>query len=326
MGSLFGKKKEEKKKRLSREARLAARMPPIKPSEDIDPKAVLKASEVDLKGKLPPDAASVVDEHIQAKCRGLLVDPEDEETRIFAVYEDKLVELGRADVEGHDELLRQLKMCVGGAVTVGGARYQMQDFESLSDFGSRLALNFFEEGKYATEEILNRRKENIRLINRLKPATSLTRKNTLDIHQTVLNKARDRDFLDILLEEDVVTAEVVEAARTQEQPLLTVLQNQVLPRKAAASALARYLGVEYLDVESVSFDKRAARLLEKDWALTKQVVPYAKDGDTLRVAMMDPTAEELIDEVAQKTGLEVRAVCSAAQDIMVMIHKAHKLD
>ncbi|MBI3928535.1 MAG: hypothetical protein HY319_23545 [Armatimonadetes bacterium] len=327
MGSFFKKNKPpDKKKKAPDRQRLASQMPPVRQSETIDPKAVLKAPDVNLKDKLPPGAAEQLNEQVRDGCRGLLVDPEDEETRIFAVHEDRLVEMGSVPIEAHEELVRELKKCLGGAFTVGSRRYQMQEFESLSDFGSRIALNFFEEGKFDTEQILERRRENIRLINRLKPATSLTRKNILDIYATVKKNPREKDFVTVLREDDLIQPDQAEKALAQEEPVLTVLQNQIFPRKAAASALARYLGVEYVDVEAVSVDKKAARLLDKEWALKKQVIPYLQDAKSLKVAMMDPTDQALMAEIAALTGLEVKSCCSAAQDIMVMIHKAHRVD
>ncbi len=327
MGSFFKNKADSKAKyKRSREAKLMSKMPPIKSSEPIDPKAVLKAPDVDLKGKLPKEAAEVVCDHILAGCRGILIDPEDEETRIFAIYEDRLVEIGGCDVKSHADLLYRLKACVGGAVTCGEKRYQIQEFESLSDFGSRLVLNFFEEGKFDTEAILQRRRENIKLVNKLKPATSLTRKNILDLHRVVTHTKSDQDFLSILLKNQLISQELYDKANQQDDPVMYALHNQVLPRKAAASALADYLEIEYVDVEAVDFDKRTARLLDKEWALQNQVVPYGKQGDRILVAMMDPTDSALIKSLEEKLGCGVEVACSAAQDIMVMIHKAHKAD
>lgn len=327
MGSLFRKNKgSEKKKARSQHERYLSQVPPPKASDDIDPGASLKAPEVDLAGKLPDGVAEKLTEHLQGGARGLLVDPEDEETRIFAFYEDRLAELGSCPVSRHDDLLRTLNACRNGAVTAGDRRFQIQVFQSLSDFGDRMVVNFMEEGKFDADGLIARRSENIRLINRLKPATSLTRKNVLDIHRSVGRNPRDKNFLDVLLEDQLVSAEQVERARASEDPVLTILQDQIFPRKAAASALARYLGVEYVDAEAVSMDKRAARKLDKEWALKSQVLPYAELDGRLKVAMMDPTDDELVAQVAEKTGCEISTCLSAAQDIMVMIHKAHKVD
>jgi len=42
--------------------------------------------------------------------------------------------------------------------------------------------------------------------------------------------------------------------------------------------------------------------------------------------MADPTDVGLLAELARLTGCRIRPYCSAAQDIVGMIHKAHKRD
>ncbi|MEW6278656.1 MAG: hypothetical protein AB1758_08555 [Candidatus Eremiobacterota bacterium] len=327
MGSLFRGKQEPKKaaKRDSRQ-RLAAQMPPPIPSEMIDPKAKLVSPEVDFKGKLPADVAEKLDEHIAAGARGLLVDPEDEETRIFAFYDDRIAELGRAPVAGHNDLLGVIDLCKSGAFTSGPKRYRIENFKSLSDFGDRLVVNFFEEGAQDDEEILNRRKENIRLVNRLKPATSLSRKNVLDMLEVIRRNPREKPFHEVLLEDQLITPAQYDRVKDHEDVLQALMTDYVFPRKAAAAALAAYLGVDYVDVEAVDLDKAAARKLDREYALKNQVVPFKEDKEKVQVAMMDPTNQALIDEVAARCERKVIPFCSAAQDIMVMIHKAHKRD
>ncbi|HXE71096.1 MAG TPA: hypothetical protein VNO81_00420 [Candidatus Nitrosotenuis sp.] len=325
MGSLFKKGKEVRGKGKAASPRpYSPVLPPPAPREVIDPKAPMRSPAVDLKGKLPKEVADRLDEQVEAGARGLLLDPEEQETRIFAFFEDRLVELGRTPVAGHTELLYKVNACRDGAIEVAGRRYRLEPYTAFSDFGDRLVVQFFEEGKFTDEQAVERKKDNIRLVNRLKPATSLTWKNQLDIFACIQKNPRPTPFHQILLQDGLVDQEKLDRLAGREPFELAVLQEYVYPRKAAASALARYLGVEYVDVEEVAFSKPAARLLPKDWELEKQVVPFAQSGDELKVAMMDPTDSDLIAEIQERTRLKVKAYCSAAQDIMVMVHKAHK--
>ncbi|MCE7873692.1 hypothetical protein DYH09_25410 [bacterium CPR1] len=327
MGSLFkGKAKDEKARGASTRPRLAAQMPPPIPSEMIDPKEKLVSREVDFKGRIGAETADKLDEAIANGARGLLVDPEDEETRIFAFFDERIAELARQPLAGHQELLASLDTCRDGAFPSGGKRWRIENFRSLSDFGDRMVVNFFEEGVLNDEEIHARRKENIRLVNRLKPATSLSRKNVIDMLDLVRRSPREKPFTEILLEDQLLTAAQLERVKESEDVLQAVLTDYVFPRKAAASALARYLGTDYIDVEAVDLDKKAARRLDKEWALKHQAVPFAEDKERIQVAFMDPTDTALQEEIAQMTERRVMPYCSAAQDIMVMIHKAHKRD
>lgn len=313
MGSLFGKKKESPRPVRSQPQKSAA------------PAEKMRAPDVEMGEVLPPEAAARIDEVVAAQARGLLVDPEDEESRFFAFFDDRLDELVRVPVDQHEGWLIKLNEASGGAFSSGGARYQLQTSQSLSDFGDRLTVAFFEEGKFDTDGLIERRRENIRCINRLKPATSLTRKNIEDILSVVERNPRDADLAKILLDDQMITEEQFQAIQETDNPLRTLFERQTFPRKAAASALARYLGVDYIDVEAVTLDKKAARSLDKDWSLKKQVVVYAVSQGVKKVAMMDPTDKELVAELEQRLG-EVTPYLSAAQDIMVVIGKAHQID
>ncbi len=325
MGSLFkGKPKESKTAATTSRPRLAAQMPPALPSEMIDPKAKLTSRDVDFRGRIGEEAASKLDEVILAGARGLLIDPEDEETRIFAFYDDRIAEIARQPLAGHQELLASLDTCRDGAFASNSRRWRIENFRSLSDFGDRMVVNFFEEGVLGDEEIYNRRKENIRLVNRLKPATSLSRKNVLDLLALLRRTPKEKPFTEVLLEDQLITMAQYDRVKDSPDVLESVLTDYVFPRKAAASALARYLGADYIDVEAVDLDKRAARRLDKEWALKNQAVPFSEDKERIQVAFMDPTDTALQEEIARLTERRVMPYCSAAQDIMVMIHKAHK--
>ncbi len=326
MGSLFGHgetRKPQAPKRVSKS--LNELVPP--PSREVeDRNRPMTAPEVDLKGKLPAGVAERLAEVLEAGCRAILANPEEEEVRWFGVHEAHIEEIGRSPVADYDSQLVLLESCRGGGITLPDARYRIEAFKSFNEFGDRLVLQFFEEGRFTSDEAIERRQENIRLVNRLKPATSLTARNERDIARAITRNPRPRSFVEILVEEGVLTREEIDQVPAGEDFELRLLQTHIFPRKVAALALAHYLGVDYIDVEAAAFSKEAARLLEKDWELDRQVVPFARDGEELKVAMADPTDVGLLAELARLTGCRIRPYCSAAQDIVGMIHKAHKRD
>ncbi len=326
MGSFFGHGQTRKPQAPKRASKSLDELVPPPSREVEDRNRPMTAPEVDLKGKLPAGAADRLAEVLEAGGRAILANPEEEEVRWFAVHEDHIEEIGRSPVADYDNRLALLESCRGGGITLRDARYRIEAFKSFNEFGDRLVLQFFEEGRFTSDEAIERRQENIRLVNRLKPATSLTARNERDIARAIANNPRTRSFIDILLEEGVLTRDEIDQVPAGADFELRLLQTHIFPRKVAALALAHYLGVDYIDVEAATFSKEAARLLEKDWELERQVVPFARDGDELRVAMADPTDAGLLEELSQLTGCRIRPYCSAAQDIVGMIHKAHKRD
>jgi hypothetical protein len=327
MGSFFGRgenRKPQAPKRAYKKS-LNELVPPLS-REVEDRESPMTAPEVDLKGKLPAGVAERLGEVLETGGRALLANPEEEEVRWFALHEDHIEEIGRSPVAEYDHQLFLLESCRDGAITFRESRYRLEAFKAFNEFGDRLVLQFFEEGRFTGDEAIERRQENIRLVNRLKPATSLTARNELDIARTIANNPRPHSFVDILLKEEVLTPEEIDQVPAGADFELRLLQSHIFPRKVAALALAHYLEVDYIDVEAAPFSKEAARLLDKDWELEKQVVPFARDGEELKVAMADPTDAALLEELARLTECRIRPYCSAAQDIVGMIHKAHKRD
>lgn len=326
MGSLFGKKAAKTPERKPRARPTLDQIAPAVPRDVEDRSAPMMAPEVDLRSKIPVAVGTELDRCLRDGCRALLLDPEEEETRYFAVYEDHLEEIGRSPVAGHAALLTLLDSCRGGAITAGALRYRLEMFKSFNEFGDRLTVQFFEESRFSGDEIMERRQSNIRLVNRLKPATSLTAKNEADIFETIRRNPRERSFAQVLKDDGVLTEEQIARVESGDGYELRLLQGNVFPRKVAALALARYLGVDYVDVEEVHFSKEASRLLDKAWELENQVVPFEQDGQNLKVAMMDPTDAAVVAAIEERTGCKVRPYLSAAQDILVMVHKGHKRD
>lgn len=326
MGSLFGLRQEEKRPEPVETPLADLPVVAVLPEETTPPGEPLVAPEVDLSGKLPSFALEALPALLARDCLAYLADPEEEDTRWFAVFGDHLEELGQTPVAGHKAMIAGLTECESGAVTFGDKRFRLEVFVSFNEFGDRFSLQFFEEGRYDYDEAIERRRLNVRLVNKLKPATSLTARNEVDIARVVDANERTPSFTSILVKLDLLEAAKLEAVPEGPDYTLRVLKNSVFPRKMAAEALAQYLGAEYLDVENVDFSRKVARSLDEAWELEKQVVPFAKDGGVLKVAMMDPTDQATMDAIAEKTGLKVVPYCSAAQDILVMVTKAHKKD
>ncbi len=286
----------------------------------------MEAPEVDLHRELPERVAAVLDEILHEGCRGLLLDPEEEFTRWYVFFDNELRELDRTPIDKHSQYMAGLSACANSAVTVDQERFRIEDFRSFNEFGDRYSLQFFKEGASSFDETFIRRRDNIRLVNRLKPATCTTYKNEMDIVR-VLNKNGLGDaYLEHLCRDGLISEERFNGIRREGDYLLSTIQSTIIPRKMAAIALADCLGCEYLDVERVTFDKAITHKVDKAWKSQKQVFPYVIEDDKLMVAMMDPSDSETVEYLETVYGHKTKIFCSAAQDIAVMIRKAHKDD
>lgn len=302
-------------------------LPPLKPAQELDPSAPMTAPEVEIAGRIPEFAGTRLEELAKDGCRALLLEPEEEFTRWFGILESGLVMLGSTPVVQHRDYLNDLSVCEGKAVTIGDNRFRLESFFSFNEFGDRFALQFFQEGSFDLDQAIKRRQQNIRLLNKLKPATSLTIKNEDDIAEVIARLNRGEQFIKALQEDHLVTDELLSKAETGSGRVLSILREGSFPRKLIAETFARAIGCDYVDLDQTAISYDAARMLDEDWELLKQAMPFAiGDDGVISVSMMDPTDKALIKELETLLGSRVKPFCSAAQDIVSSVRKAHKQD
>ena len=80
-------------------------------------------------------------------------------------------------------------------------------------------------------------------------------------------------------------------------------------------ALAKQLNIPYVDLEKVTLDRRLARVINKSYARRHSLLPIAQVGRTLTVAMDDPTAAAVIDELMGLTSFGITVVTSSSRAI-----------
>ena len=296
--------------------------------DDVDDRtSPLKAPEVPLREFLPNFAENKLNELLHRDCWSFLLVPEEEVTRWFAIFSDHLEEIGRTPVAEHDNFLSNLNSLTSGAVSLDdGLRFRIEDFRSFNEFGDRYALQFFKEGAFSCDESIQRRRDNIRLINRLKPADTVTIKNEEDLAKAVLNNNIASEYLDHLQQDGLLSAEKRMAVSDDEAELLSIMRSLNIPRKMAAIALAHCLNVEYIEVGDVYFDKNVTHLVSMVWKQEHQVFPYKINNDHIFMAMADPSDKDAVSELEQVSRCQAVIYCSAARDIANMIKKAHKDD
>ncbi|MCS7250091.1 MAG: type II secretion system ATPase GspE [candidate division WOR-3 bacterium] len=89
-------------------------------------------------------------------------------------------------------------------------------------------------------------------------------------------------------------------------------------------ALSRRLGVPYLDISGYTIEKEILSLIPEEACRSLNVFPLFKIGDTLTLAMANPTDIDVIDDLRLKTGLEITPVLANEEDIKDAIDKYYK--
>ena len=118
----------------------------------------------------------------------------------------------------------------------------------------------------------------------------------------------------------------VEAASSSGKKVGQVLIEQgAITPEALATALSFQFGVPVADLRQVKIDPEAVRLVPEHLARQNNLMPLALDGDTLRVAMEDPSDLAALDTLSAVTGKQIRAVLPLHGGIQQAINSNYRL-
>ena len=125
---------------------------------------------------------------------------------------------------------------------------------------------------------------------------------------------------EILLADGSITEAQLEHALTQQEsvklPLGKILLKlNYVTDETMRQALSKQLKIPFIDLEKVTLDRRLARVINRSYARRHSVLPIAQVGRTLTVAMDDPTAAGVIDELMQLTSFGITVVTSSSRAI-----------
>jgi uncharacterized OsmC-like protein len=126
---------------------------------------------------------------------------------------------------------------------------------------------------------------------------------------------------EILLQNGAITQAQLQHALEEQSRLKlpigqTLLKLNYVTDEAMRQALGLQLNVPYLDLDNVVIDRSLAKLVDKNFAKRHVLMPVARVGSMLTVAMDDPTETTIVDELAEMTGFTINAVTSSGKAIL----------
>lgn len=124
----------------------------------------------------------------------------------------------------------------------------------------------------------------------------------------------------LLLDEGLVTPETLETGMALQEetgrPLGRVLVEEGLVEESdLVRALAKHIGIEFVDLNAVTVDPAAAALIPETLARRYAALPIAFEGDALIVAMADPANVLAIDDIRALTGRDVLPRVATRSDV-----------
>jgi type IV pilus assembly protein PilB len=135
-------------------------------------------------------------------------------------------------------------------------------------------------------------------------------------------------LIELLVKENLLTAEQSQRATTEQrrtnERLGTVLKRLgFMSDEDLLDFLSRKYGIPVINLQRVEVTEEITRLVKKEIVQKYQVFPVRKVGNTLTLALSDPTVILAIDDVQFATGLHVIPVLASESAIKEAIDKTY---
>lgn len=261
----------------------------------------------------------------------ILFDPEEEECFIYFYDDEEMKNRASMDRSTWSSQIEYLKSLNCSQVTIGDTQYRIALIISFSNFGERISVIFqLLEGDYR-DSIKEETKKFIRILNRLKPPTSLTNLNRRHIIEFIrrYKQRAESGLFAMLLKNNMLDGPAREKclAKSRETGLAldeTAISTGVFPRKKLAEIIAQWVGIPYVDIEEESVDTEVLVLAGRELCTSLRVLPYRFVDNEVFCAASDPLDERVKEAVEKKFEKRARMYLSAEEDIRALTEELFK--
>lgn len=147
------------------------------------------------------------------------------------------------------------------------------------------------------------------------PQTTTREETSAAAEAAATSTARSR-LGEILLRSGDITAAQLTHALAQQRQLKMALGKVLLKLRYVTDermrqALSTQLNVPFVDLEKMQIDPALSRVINRSYARRHSLIPVAQIGRTLTVAMDDPTAKAIVDDLSRLTGFAITVVTAS---------------
>lgn len=259
---------------------------------------------------------------IKSEMNFMFFDPEETKCYVYLLSDNKAHEIDEFPVDDWKKNTLLLKKMNSRLIELDGEKYLCILNVSLTNLGERIAIALLSPSA-RDDEIKEKKRNAIRLVNKLKPATSLTHKNIENLEK-IIEFRKERlggDIFDLFLESKLLTREEVNKLRGEKdyRPLFSL----PLPRKQVVRNVARWLGIDYYDVEISDYNEKTARILPEEMARRLMAILFKEEEKSVKIAMANPFNRESIEEIENLLGKRVVPFISCEEDIRCEMDKIY---
>jgi type IV pilus assembly protein PilB len=148
---------------------------------------------------------------------------------------------------------------------------------------------------------------------------------------TVAKQKNLKDLGEILVEEGLITGEQLTQANEEKDRLgrslgRVLIEMGMLKEPDLVAALARQVGLEFIDLAEYQVDPNAVALLPEQVARRYRALPIGFENSHVVVAMSDPANVFAMDDIRTITGMEVKPVVATVADVDAAIRRYGQFD
>ncbi|MGH2727349.1 MAG: PilT/PilU family type 4a pilus ATPase, partial [Actinomycetota bacterium] len=116
--------------------------------------------------------------------------------------------------------------------------------------------------------------------------------------------------------------QALERQRETGKPLGAILREQgLVEEKALVEAVAKQIGVPFVDLETRGPDPSVALVVPLGFASSNEAIPVRLDGGRLVVAMTHPANRQIVDALAEMTGFEIVPALAVRRHVLLALER-----
>lgn len=95
----------------------------------------------------------------------------------------------------------------------------------------------------------------------------------------------------------------------------TLIEQDVLSDEQLGTLIASYLKIPFISLSKITIPNEVFHIIPERIAHRQKVIPFARDADGLKIAMADPSNQELLELLTKKTNSKITVYYATERDI-----------
>lgn len=289
---------------------------PVKATTEKKPIPEKPLEEVTVEEEL----AIIINQALEKNARNIFFDPEEEKCFVYSIDDEEVNEILTLELDKWQEILPALKSINMKIGIMGDKKFFFGLNISLTNLGERVTLILLKPGS-RRDDMKEEKRTMIRAVNKLKPATSMTRQNIENLISIIDSRSEKPggSVYELFVQEKLITRE--ESDRYRQRDDYVSLIKSPFPRKQIVNVIAQWLGTRYFDVEMEDYDSRLAKILPEDIARKYNILLIEEDDEKIKAAFGNPFDINAVKEVEEKFSKKVEPFIACEEDIRYELEK-----